>query len=185
METIKMKHDIPGWAKERVTPMDHGFSEVSQMYRQGRAQIEMPDQKELKVWAKSNKWPTPWFGFKDAFIAKLFESDETFTLALNKSGINIHIPIKEHTLTMETLKELDTLYEKREDMGILGRRPTDWGTLVRELREIRYLVEAGIIVKVEGTETVLNMWQSFYNWAHSRYHMLEDGSDSWIGDDNS
>ena len=97
--------------------------------------------------------------------------------ALNKSGINIHIPIKEHTLTIETLKELDALYEEREDMGVLGRRPTGWGTLVTKLRKIRRLVEAGVKVKIEGTQTVLNTWQSFYNWAHGRYHMLEDGYD--------
>ena len=183
METIEMRHDIPSWAKQRVPPEDHSFSEVSQLHRQGRTQIQLPDLKELKGWAKSHGWPTPWFDFKKAFIAKLFESNETFTLALNESGINIHIPIKEHILTIERLKELDALYEEREDMG--GRRPTRWGTLVSELREIRRLVEAGVKVKVEGTQTVLNTWQSFYDWAHGRYHMLEDGYDSWIGDDDS
>ncbi len=125
------------------------------------------------------------FGFEKAFITKLFESNETFSLALNESGINIHIPIKEHILTAETLEELDALYEERDDTGLLGGRPTGWGTLVSELREIRHLVEAGITVRVEGTQTVLTSWQSFYDWAHGRYHMLEDGYDSWIGDDES
>lgn len=125
------------------------------------------------------------FGFENAFIAKLFESDETFSLALNESGISIQIPIKEHTLTMERLKELDALYEERGEMGPLGRRPTGWGTLVSELREIRHLVEADVTVNVEGTQTVLTTWESFYAWAHGRYHMLEDGYDSWIGDDES
>ena len=185
METIEMRHDIPAWAKQRVTLADHRFLEVCQLHRQGRTQIQLPDLQELKGWAKSHAWPAPWFGFKDAFIAKLFESDETFTLALNESGIIIHIPIKEHTLTLETLKALDALYEEREDMGVLGRRPTGWGTLVSELREIRRLVEAGVVVKIAGTETVLTTWQRFYSWAHGRYHMLEDGYDSWIGDDDS
>jgi hypothetical protein len=185
MEIIEMKHDIPAWAKQTVIPKDHSFSEVSQLHRQGKTEIQLPDLKELKGWAKSHDWPTPWFGFKDAFIVKLFESNETFTLALNESGINIHIPIKEHILTIERLKELDALYEEREDMGVLGQRPTGWGILVSELREIRRLVEAGVKVKVEGTQTVLNTWQSFYDWAHGRYHMLEDGYDSWIGDDDS
>lgn len=177
--------NIPAWAKQRVTPEDHSLSEVHRLHRHGRTQIQLPDLKELKGWAKSHDWPTPWFGFKKAFLAKLFESNETFTLALNESGINIHIPIKEHTLTMKTLKRLDALYEKVEDMGALGRRPTGWGSLVSELREIRRLVEAGVQVKVQGTQTVLNTWQSFYDWAHGRYHMLEDGYDSWIGDDDS
>ncbi len=185
METIAMKHNLPAWAKQKVTPEEYSFSEVDDLYRQGKTQIQLPDLKELKSWAKSHGWPRPWFGFEEAFIARLFESNETFTLAINESGINIFVPIKEHTLTVERLKELDALYEQREDMGVLGHRPTGWGTLVSELRVIRRLVEAGVKVKVEGTQTVLNTWQSFYNWAHGRYYMLEDGFDSWIGDDAS
>lgn len=185
METIEMSQDIPDWAKQRVLPDDPDFLEVRQLHRLGRTQIQLPNVKELKGWAKSHGWPTPMFGFKEAFITKLFESNETFSLALKESGINIHIPIKEHILTIETLNELDALYEEREDNGPLGRRPTRWGTLVSKLREIRRLVEAGVKVNVEGTQTVLTTWQSFYDWAHGRYHMLEDGYDSWIGDDNS
>ena len=50
---------------------------------------------------------------------------------------------KEHTLTLERLKELDALYEATEDMGILGRRPIYWGILVEEMRQIRRQVEGG------------------------------------------
>ncbi|MBX3056102.1 MAG: hypothetical protein KF770_06470 [Anaerolineae bacterium] len=185
METIEMSQDIPAWAKQRILPDDADFLEVRQLHRLGRTQIQLPNLKELKGWAKSHGWPTPIFGFKNAFITRLFESNETFSLALKESGIIIHIPIKEHTLTIETLKELDALYEEREDKGPLGQRPTRWGTLVSRLREIRHLVEAGVRVNVEGTQTVLTSWQSFYDWAHGRYHMLEDGYDSWIGDDES
>ncbi|RRR67386.1 MAG: hypothetical protein EI684_19090 [Candidatus Viridilinea halotolerans] len=88
----------------------------------------------------------------------------------------------EHTITLAKLAHLDALYEQREG---LGQRPTQWGTLVEELRAIRRLVEAGITVSIEGTATVLTTWQDFYAWAHGRYHMLEDGYDSWIGDDVS
>jgi hypothetical protein len=91
----------------------------------------------------------------------------------------------EHTLTIEELKELDAMYEEREDMGILGRRPTSWGPLVEELRRIRRLVEAGVHVRIEESQTVLKTWGSFYDWAHGRYPALEDGSDHWIGDDAS
>ncbi|HET8798916.1 MAG TPA: hypothetical protein VFO89_14580, partial [Thermoanaerobaculia bacterium] len=63
-----------------------------------------------------------------------------------------------------------------------GGRPDQWGLLVEMLREIRRAVEAGVVVRVEeGVE--LRDWQSFYNWAHGRYHALEDGSDAWIGHD--
>lgn len=30
----------------------------------------------------------------------------------------------------------------------------------------------------------MRSWQQFYTWAHGRYHMLEDGYDTWIGDDS-
>ena len=185
METSKIKLDIPAWAKQRVLPGVPDFVEVRQLHRQGRTQIQLPNLKELKRWAKSHGWPTPLFGFEQAFITKLFESSETFSLALNESGINIQIPIKEHILAIDTLSELDALYEEREDIGLHGGRPTGWGTLVSKLREIRHLVEAGVTVNIEGTQTVLTTWQSFYEWAHGRYHMLEDGYDSWIGDDKS
>lgn len=86
----------------------------------------------------------------------------------------------EHTITVEMLKEFDALYAQRAN-----GRPTHWGDLVRQLRQIRRQVEAGVKVEIEGTSTVLTSWESFYSWAHGRYHMLEDGYDSWIGDDNS
>lgn len=92
---------------------------------------------------------------------------------------------KKHIITIEMLKKLDALYEETEDLGVLGRRPVHWGTLVEELRKIRRIVESGVTVKIEGTEKFLDTWQSFYDWAHGRYHALEDGYDSWIGDDNS
>ena len=179
-----MNPELPAWALQKVSPDVHDFFKVRQMHLDGRTQIQMPDLKGLKGWAKSHGWPIPWFGFEKAILAKLFESKETFSLALNDSGIILLIPIEEHTLTLEQLKELDALYDEREDLGALGRRPTGWGTLVDSLREIRRLVEAGVKVKIEGTQTVLTTWQSFYDWAHGRYHMLEDGYDSWIGDDH-
>jgi hypothetical protein len=47
----------------------------------------------------------------------------------------------------------------------------------------RRAVEAGVVVTIAG-ET-LKSWSGFYTWAHGRYHTLEDGADSWIGDDAS
>jgi len=91
---------------------------------------------------------------------------------------------KEQTISIEMLKNLDALYEETEDRGILGRRHTGFGILVEELRKIRRLVESGVTVKIEGTSTMLTTWKEFYDWAHERYHKLEEGSDLWIGDDN-
>lgn len=84
-----------------------------------------------------------------------------------------------YTITAEKLSAFEALYEERSTSG----RPVSWGTLVEELRGIRRAVEAGIVVTVEGGQT-LRTWQDFYHWAHGRYHMLEDGYDKWIGDDN-
>ena len=91
---------------------------------------------------------------------------------------------KEQMITIEELKGLDALYEATEDLGILGRRRTGLALLVEELRMIRRSIESGVTVKIEGTETTLTTWTEFYDWAHGRYHMLEDGADKWIGDDN-
>ena len=43
METIEMRHDIPAWAKRRVTPEKHSFFEVRRLHRRGRAEIQLPD----------------------------------------------------------------------------------------------------------------------------------------------
>lgn len=94
----------------------------------------------------------------------MFESNETYRLALNESGVELHIPISEHTLSIETLDEFDGLYEERSSFG----QPSGWGSLMRELRALRRIVEAGVKVNVEGTQTVLTTWQSFYDWAHGR-----------------
>lgn len=90
----------------------------------------------------------------------------------------------EYIITTEMLKDLDALYEASEDMGILGRRATHWDVLVQDLRAIRRRVEAGVIVKIEGTPIVLNSWETFYDWAHGRYYALEDSFTPWIGDDS-
>jgi len=59
--------------------------------------------------------------------------------------------------------------------------PQDWPLLVEDLREIRRAVEIGVVVNVEDQQ--LTSFDSFYSWAHGRYHMLEDGADEWIGMD--
>jgi len=83
-------------------------------------------------------------------------------------------------VSTEELAALDSMYAERSPNG----QPTRWRALVEELRRIRRAVEAGAVVEVAGART-LTTWQEFYEWAHGRYHMLEDGCDPWIGDDNS
>ncbi|MFN8467561.1 MAG: hypothetical protein U0X20_18520 [Caldilineaceae bacterium] len=71
------------------------------------------------------------------------------------------------------------MYAQRSPNG----QPERWGILVEELRELRRAVEAGVELQVEDGPRI-QTWQGFYEWAHGRYHMLEDGSDRWIGDDS-
>jgi hypothetical protein len=172
-----MKNNIPAWAMRTANAEDYG--NVQAPHSRGTMQVEWPDRSALRHWAKLQGWPTPWFGFETAFLAKMFESQMNFTLAINESGIEIQIPLQEYTLSVAQLKELDALYAERSPSG----RPADWGILVEELRELRRAVEAGVVVQVEEGPR-LRTWQGFYEWAHGRYHMLEDGYDRWIGDDS-
>lgn len=173
-----MKTSIPMWAMRTAKTEDQGV--VRDAHRRGTLQITWPNLDVLRDWAKRQGWPTPWFGFEKAFLTRMLESEESFKLAIDQSGIEIQIPRRDFTISMEELRDLDALYEQRDTHG----HPDRWRGLVEELREIRRAVEAGVVVEVEGTGT-LRTWQDFYNWAHGRYHMLEDGCDKWIGDDGS
>lgn len=172
-----MNNNIPAWALRTATFEDQGVAKDA--HRQGRMQIKWPDTNALRSWAKQQGWPTPFFGFEEAFISKMLETKENFELAIEKSGIDIQVPRQSYTISSETIRTLDGLYEARSVTG----HPDRWGILVEELREIRRAVEAGVVVMIEGEQSLLN-WQDFYSWAHGRYHMLEDGCDKWIGDDS-
>ena len=172
-----MTKPLPAWALQAAKPDDHGTAEEA--HRRGRLEITWPDQRALRAWAKQQRWPTPLFGFEAAFTAHMLASPANFALAVADSGVEVTIPRRGYALTGERLRELDALYEARSP----GGRPTSWDALVEELRELRRAVEAGIAVTVEG-DGLLRSWQEFYQWAHGRYHMLEDGADRWIGDDS-
>ena len=109
---------------------------------------------------------------------RLFESETNFSKAVGESGIELRVPQEAYTLTADRVSELDALYDSRTPSG----QPDGWAMLVEELREIRRAVEAGVVIQVAEGPT-LRSWQEFYTWAHGRYHMLEDGADKWIGDD--
>lgn len=171
-----MNPTLPTWAFRAATPQDQMLAQTAQ--RHGHMQITWPNADALRRWAKQHGWPTPWWDFEATFIAHMLKSQENFALALATSGIQLQIPREAYTLSAAMLRTLDALYESRATNG----RPTEWGSLVEELREIRRAVEAGVVVQIEGAPPLLD-WQSFYQWAHGRYHMLEDGYDAWIGDD--
>jgi hypothetical protein len=171
-----MNH-LPAWALEPATPNDR--VRVEQAQARGVLQIVWPDRDTLRAWAAQQGWPTSRTGFQAAFLTKMLGSDDAFALALQAGGIELVIPKARYILPPQELGEWDALYAARGATG----RPSDWGALVAALRGLRRAIEAGVQVEIEGD--TLTDWSSFYAWAHGRYHMLEDGYDSWIGDDNS
>lgn len=176
-----MEKGIPHWALEAAPPQDR--QRAVDAYRNGTWQITWPEAKSLRAWARQHHWPAPWLGFDGKFIDKMLESDDNFELAVELSGLQVQIPREQYKVSDDQLRALDALYEQRADMEVLGSRPTGWGSLVEELREMHRVVEAGVVVEIDGRK--LKSVGSFHNWAHERYHMLEDGYDSWIGDDSS
>lgn len=76
--------------------------------------------------------------------------------------------------------ELDALYAARDASG----RASSWGLLVERLRALRRAIEAGAVVQIAGG-TALRSVLDFHTWAYERYKLLEEGYDSWIGDDVS
>ena len=162
-----MHKNLPSWAVQPATDR----VATKQAYARGAMQTNWDQCNSLKAWAKKQGWPTPWLSFQNAFFDKMLENEETFALALT-SGLQITIPKPEHTLSDKDIQEMDEEYENRE-----------WRALVAGLRDIRRAVEAGVVVHAEGKK--LKSFESFYTWAHGRYYLLEEGYDSWIGDDNS
>lgn len=168
---------VPVWAQTPATAVDR--SRVEQARARGTLVITWPESANLRHWAKQQGWPTPWSGLKDAFLRKMLESDDTYALALRDSGVKLVLPIERYKVQPDELHELDALYAARYADG----RPSAWGALVEALRELRRLVEAGVVVEIDGCS--LRTWEGFYAWAHGRYHMLEDGYDRWIGNDHT
>lgn len=173
-----MSTTTPTWAMTRAGPGD--YSRARDAQRLGRAQIKWPDQGALRTWARQQGWPAPRWGFPGKFTDTMLASEESFELAISQSGVEMSIPKREFLITAEKLGELDGLYAERSPEG----RPSGWGMLVEDLRQIRRAVEAGVVVAIDGGPQ-LKTWQEFYSWAHGRYHALEDGYDHWIGDDAS
>ena len=159
----------PDWAYRSVNGSDR--EAVLEAHQAGTMLTNWGEAGDLKGWAKQQGWPTSWLNFESKFYETMLASDDNFGLAVTKSGLKIRIPKKEHTITAKTLAEFDSQYSD----------PQSWRWLVEDLREVRRAVELGVVVLVEDKR--LDSFESFYSWAHGRYHMLEDGADEWIGMD--
>ena len=160
--------DLPTWAVTKATPSDREVAKKA--FEDGTAKIVFRDSASLSQWMKDKSWKRPWIFLRESFIKQLFTNDENFRLVLREKIVEILIPKKEAMINEAELKLLDESYDERS-----------WSYVIEALREIRRAIEAGVVIKVDGK--ILKSWNEWYSWAHSRYHLLEEGSDKWIGDD--
>lgn len=160
--------DLPSWAVRQSTSID--WQAAKKAYEAGTAKIEIRNHATLRQWMKGKGWKTPWIFLQQSFIKQLFANDKNYRTVLQDRIINLLIPRKTVSLSEKQLKEIDESYEAKS-----------WSYVVEALREIRRVVEAGVVVNTEGKS--LKSWNDWYSWAHARYGLLEEGSDKWIGDD--
>ena len=160
--------NLSSWALRKATLKDREIAK--QAFDNSVGKIVFSNRESLRQWMKDKGWKRSWFFLEGSFTESLFGNDENFKLALSDEVVEIFIPKDAFQITDKQLKNIDRDYEAKS-----------WSAVVEELRDIRRAVEAGVVIQVEDKK--LKTWNEFYNWAHRRYHMLEDGADKWIGDD--
>jgi hypothetical protein len=160
--------ELPTWAVKHADSQD--WEAAKKAYDAGTAKIEIRNLASLSQWMKGKGWRRPWFFLQESFIRQLFANPENFRLALREYMAEIRIPKSNAVIPHQELKEMDESYDARS-----------WSYVVESLREIRRAIEAGVVIEVDGK--TLKTWNDWYSWAHSRYYMLEESSDKWIGDD--
>ncbi len=73
-----MKPDFPTWALTKATPADR----LAAQRAHGQDFLAHVGRRKIDPWVgQSQGWPAPRFNFEQAFIKKMFESDEAFELA--------------------------------------------------------------------------------------------------------
>lgn len=160
--------ELPNWALSKATALD--WESAKKAYHSRTAKIVLRHPESLRSWMKGKGWKRPWLFLEESFMKQLFASDENYRLVLREYVADIRIPKKNVVISEEDLQSMDEDYAARSYSG-----------LVEGLREIRRVIEAGTEVEIDGKK--LKSFNSFYTWAHARYHLLEEGSDKWIGDD--
>jgi hypothetical protein len=160
--------ELPTWAVRKATSSDR--EEAAKAYKVGTAKINIRNDASVRSWMKDKGWKRSWLFLQESFIKQLFFSEENYRLALKDKVVEILIPKTMVTISEKRLNDIDQSYADRS-----------FSYVVESLREMRRAVEAGVTIEVDGKE--LKSWNSWYTWAHARYHLLEEGSDEWIGDD--
>lgn len=159
---------IPNWALRKANPEDRALTE--QAHKNDTTRIEFKDRSGLKAWMKSKGWKISFAFLTSSFYKQLFASDENFRLALAEGVIEAWIPKASYTVPKSFIEKVDQLYEEES-----------WNWAVEDLREIRRAIDAGVEVEIDGEK--FTKAGDFYNWAHKRYHVLEEAADKWILDD--
>ena len=124
-EVVEMQKELPDWAMEPATAAD--LIRAREALGQGRLELQWPDAKGLRKWARHHGWRTPWLGFERAFVTEMLENEANFALALGADGLEVRLPKREHFIEAKDLKELDALYDERPPSD--PRHPTAWGTV--------------------------------------------------------
>lgn len=164
-------HLLPSWALEVL-----GEGERVRAHDQraaGELRVRWSDGHRARSWSKRNGWRSSWLRPDQVFLDAVLADDEAFTTAVRSDAVDFLVPRSDYSLTPAAIEQMDVDYADR----------SSWGSLVETLRTIRRAIESGVIVHADGRK--LDGWSDFYEWAHGRYHLLEDGHDAWIGDDRS
>lgn len=160
--------ELPPWAVRRADMQD--WEAAKKSFEAGTAKIQIRNLPSMSQWMKGKGWKRPWFNLQQSFIRQIFNHPDNFRMVLREHMAEIMIPRAKAAVPDQELKEMDASYEERS-----------WSYVVEALREIRRAIEAGVEIEVDGK--TLKTWNEWYSWAHSRYHLLEESSDRWIGDD--
>jgi hypothetical protein len=116
--------NLPAWAWQPATAGD--LQTVQAKLAEGKVKTNWDQVPGLRKWAKSQGWPAPWFGFKEAFLARMTEDEASFGRASAETGLEVQWLHDEHTIGEEELQSLDGLLEEGHNR-----------LLVEELRSIR------------------------------------------------
>lgn len=156
---------LPTWALEKAEPQDRDRARNAYQKKTGRFTIT--NRATLKDWMKAQAWKQSRFALEGSFYKQCFQDDDYFRTALEEQVVEMWIPKQSHQVSKTDLASMDKDYNDRE-----------WAAAVAQLKDIRRAIDAGVTIEVDGQ--TFKSSGSFYNWAHKRYHSLEEASDDWI-----
>lgn len=158
---------LPKWALRKAGRED--YAKVNEAVQKGLADFQFQHRNRLKAWMSQHGWKKSWFFPEEAFAKQASADKQKYETAINAGIVDIRIPIEEHKIGAEELKDMDDLYGNRE-----------WDSVAHELKQYIVLLKYGVKVEVDGS--IFSSTGNFYNWLHERYPVLEEAVDDWIMD---